>query len=178
MAQRLQTCLGPCGRELPLDEFWVNRYSPNGHVKRCKDCINTKRRGPNAIPRGVRRAGGMRNCSQCHDLLPEHIFIERGQGRRGQSWICPDCLPRYTKNMWYRREYGITYDQFEALWIGQEEQCAVCNRDTDTPSLDHCHATGHIRGILCPECNKAAGLLQDNVERIEALARYIGGDGP
>lgn len=64
----------------------------------------------------------------------------------------------------------------EALWIGQEERCAVCRKHTDTPSLDHCHATSHIRGILCSECNKAAGLLQEDVDRIETLARYIGGD--
>jgi hypothetical protein len=80
--------------------------------------------------------------------------------------------------LWYHREYGITYNQFIDLWQNQQEQCAVCNQSTDTPSLDHCHKTNRIRGILCPECNKAAGLLQDDVSRIEALANYIGNDNP
>ena len=41
------------------------------------------------------------------------------------------------------------------------------------PRVDHCHATGQIRGILCNNCNRAAGLACDNPKILRALARYL-----
>lgn len=40
-------------------------------------------------------------------------------------------------------------------------------------AVDHNHATGQVRALLCGPCNMALGLLQDDPERIERLVRYI-----
>lgn len=53
--------------------------------------------------------------------------------------------------------------------------CDVCGRPPTRHRLhvDHDHATGVFRGLLCLNCNQAAGLLGDDVERIRALADYL-----
>jgi hypothetical protein len=39
--------------------------------------------------------------------------------------------------------------------------------------VDHDHATGAIRGIVCNNCNMALGLVDDSVERLEDLIGYL-----
>lgn len=38
--------------------------------------------------------------------------------------------------------------------------------------LDHCHATGELRALLCRQCNIALGVLGENPEKIRRLADY------
>lgn len=73
------------------------------------------------------------------------------------------------------RRYGLTVDDYEALLQAQGGVCAICG-DTDTRrrlNVDHDHATGRVRGLLCNGCNTARlGKLGDSVERAEARAIY------
>lgn len=76
------------------------------------------------------------------------------------------------------RRYGLTLASFAAMVEAQNGGCKVCR----TPLLggqqthvDHCHATGVVRGILCSRCNTAIGLLDDSPERAVALAEYLRG---
>jgi hypothetical protein len=39
--------------------------------------------------------------------------------------------------------------------------------------FDHDHSTGEFRGWLCDNCNRALGLLNDDMERILGLALYL-----
>ena len=40
-------------------------------------------------------------------------------------------------------------------------------------NIDHNHKTGQVRGVLCAECNRALGLLQDNPDTIQGLLNYL-----
>ncbi len=40
-------------------------------------------------------------------------------------------------------------------------------------TVDHCHLTGRIRGMLCTECNLLVGVAADNPNRLRNLARYL-----
>jgi hypothetical protein len=59
--------------------------------------------------------------------------------------------------------------------------CAVCKVEetiqifnaTISLSVDHNHLTGKVRGLLCRNCNLALGLLNEDPETIQALAKYI-----
>lgn len=65
----------------------------------------------------------------------------------------------------------------------QGNVCKVCgqpekavHRVTKQPvslSVDHCHTTGKIRGLLCSNCNTALGLLKENISIMENLMTYI-----
>jgi hypothetical protein len=40
-------------------------------------------------------------------------------------------------------------------------------------SVDHCHKTQRVRGLLCRRCNAAIGLLSDDISRVEAALNYL-----
>src|SRR5712675_1977499 len=62
------------------------------------------------------------------------------------------------------RVYNITLDQYNQMFIEQNGNCAICNRNQSEflkdLSIDHCHETGKIKGLLCINCNTAIGSLK------------------
>lgn len=76
-----------------------------------------------------------------------------------------------------KKAYGITEETFEALVQSQGGKCAICRdvlkREKRGTHIDHDHATGAIRGILCVKCNAGLGQFKDDPERLQAAARYI-----
>lgn len=40
-------------------------------------------------------------------------------------------------------------------------------------AIDHCHATGRIRGLLCSSHNLILGLAHDRLQELEGLAAYL-----
>lgn len=76
------------------------------------------------------------------------------------------------------RRYGLTIAEWDELLKAQGGRCAICRTDRagggdDRWHVDHDHATGQIRGLLCNSCNQAIGLLKDDPEIIAAAARYV-----
>ena len=76
------------------------------------------------------------------------------------------------------RTYGIPLRSYQETFETQGGSCKLCGtsgfkmRDWHRKTLvvDHCHSTGKVRGLLCHNCNRALGLLQDNTD---VLARAI-----
>ncbi len=63
------------------------------------------------------------------------------------------------------------WDEVRAEFVeAQAGQCAICRRTLTDPHLDHCHATGFIRGALCSSCNTKLGWYETNRK---ALEEYI-----
>jgi hypothetical protein len=59
----------------------------------------------------------------------------------------------------------------------QDGKCDICKTkflDKKRTHIDHCHATGEIRGVLCQPCNHAIGLFKDNIETIKNALSYLG----
>lgn len=93
--------------------------------------------------------------------------------------------PDYARNVNLRRNYGITLADYERLLIAQCGTCAICDyapcEDIDARAnqkrlhVDHDHATGAIRGLICSNCNRAVGLFRDNLEILRRAAAYLAG---
>lgn len=79
------------------------------------------------------------------------------------------------KVQWLRLQYGITPAEREALFDAQGRRCAICR--TAKPerhwTVDHCHITGQVRGILCNLCNAGLGLFADQLLVVQAAAKYL-----
>ncbi len=60
------------------------------------------------------------------------------------------------------------------LTLEQGGMCAVCDTDGAPRGLvlDHDHATGDARLMLCTRCNAALGLMKEDPDRIKALLAY------
>lgn len=79
---------------------------------------------------------------------------------------------RYWYDWRYRKTYGITLEQYDEMFRQQGGACAVCGSvpKKNRLSVDHDHATGKVRGLLCMNCNIAlerVGKLQAYLKRFE-----------
>jgi hypothetical protein len=74
-----------------------------------------------------------------------------------------------------KRKYGLTLEGFDALLVSQGGRCAICGK-ADADNVDHDHATGAVRGILCWNCNIAIGQFEDDIDRVCAAAAYLSRD--
>ena len=81
-------------------------------------------------------------------------------------------------------KYGIEPSEAQRLLFLQEGLCAICKRSLDGMepvlgsvrriwSIDHCHESGQVRGILCRMCNFALGAMKDDPAILAAAIRYL-----
>jgi hypothetical protein len=79
------------------------------------------------------------------------------------------------KNLSYK--YGISIEDYNKLFEQQEGCCAICDKHQQefkkALSVDHCHDTGKVRGLLCQHCNSVLGLSKDNIEVLQAAINYL-----
>lgn len=71
--------------------------------------------------------------------------------------------------------YGITIDEYNAMYEAQGGVCAICGNPNGEKNLcvDHDHNSGKIRGLLCTDCNVGIGRLRDNLSIIQKAFLYI-----
>ncbi|MFI9235766.1 endonuclease VII domain-containing protein [Streptomyces sp. NPDC053079] len=143
---------------------------------------------------------GMRQCTKCLLVKSVEDFSPRGKrdGVTLRKSRCKPCVSEAARN-WaaenreratLRRQrwnlqntYGITLDKYNAMLSSQGGVCAICEQDEPNThgrtgrkfslSVDHCHDTGRVRGLLCQKCNRAVGLLNDNVDLLRKAIDYL-----
>lgn len=77
-----------------------------------------------------------------------------------------------------KRKYGISGKEYQGLLDRQGGVCAICrnaeqHQNHQRLSVDHCHTTGEVRGLLCHRCNVAIGSLRNDPLIMRAAAEYI-----
>lgn len=74
-------------------------------------------------------------------------------------------------------DYGITIADFDLMVKQQNNQCAICQRNFSEadlkPSVDHCHESGIVRGLLCQPCNVGLGWFRDNPDALSRAVEYL-----
>ena len=83
---------------------------------------------------------------------------------------------RISKSKELSSKFGITLDDYAEMLESQNNGCAVCGGQSihgRMLSVDHCHETGKIRGLLCLKCNTALGYLNDSEPLVVNLLGYI-----
>ena len=84
----------------------------------------------------------------------------------------------------YIRQYGITVEEYIAMFIAQGGRCATCSTQRAGQvrwGIDHDHSCcpkrrscGQcVRGLLCSPCNMALGHFRDDPETIDAAITYL-----
>lgn len=90
----------------------------------------------------------------------------------------PGKIQVYARRQTYRK-YKITEEQHEQMMKDQSLCCAICQKPETVQklkfSIDHCHETGKIRGLLCINCNLGLGRFEDNADRFRRAADYLEG---
>jgi Recombination endonuclease VII len=138
-----------------------------------------------------------KRCTKCEELLCHRKFSKNPKGSKGLRSDCKKCAALVSKswrnnnkeyntlrNKKYhkatgrglRRKYHMTIEEWVALCEKQNGLCAICRKVLDKGKLthvDHCHATGKIRGILCSKCNNGLGFFGDNPDNLQRAYQYL-----
>jgi Recombination endonuclease VII len=140
------------------------------HPAYCQECW----RGP------LRAARFLEPCSRCGQM--------RDPADRTHANYCYSCY----RDLYLRRQFGITAEQFDVMLAAQNGGCAICGGPLDrggvtglngnmSGHVDHDHgccpgkrSCGRcVRGILCGCCNRAIGQLGDDPVMLRRAANYI-----
>lgn len=146
---------------------------------------------------------GIKLCPTCktNKTIDCYSVYKIGKRKGHPAGSCKDCRNALHKNRkrkdpsiyerieWpskLKRLYGITVDQYESILNDQNQVCAICQSKNSYSrkykligpektkfSVDHCHVTGKVRGLLCSRCNRALGLIGDNAESAQRMSEYL-----
>ena len=149
--------------------------------KRCKSrAVYDRLKRAHHDPLVKRRGGGPRR-DTCHLGHPIETRIHNGTPKR-QCWICVNArrrqsyLPGTSSFKDRLRVYGLTREDYAVLLEEQGGVCAICREPCatgQTLSVDHDHATGRVRGLLCRTCNLGIGHLRDDARLVASALEYL-----
>ena len=71
------------------------------------------------------------------------------------------------------RSTGISLVDYDAMLQRQNGACAICKRSGQALCVDHCHACGKVRGLLCGKCNSVLGFCGDSPAHLLMAAAYL-----
>ncbi len=134
----------------------------------------------------------MKTCTKCLVEQPVENYWKRS-GQPGLEARCKSCKSQYQKNSyktkdrqwnWHlQKKYGISAVEYAQMILDQDGKCAICGvevsvergqrGDPTRACLDHDHATGQNRKILCQTCNTGLGSFKDDIELLQAATTYL-----
>ena len=116
-------------------------------------------------------------CSRCKEVLPVEDFPITHDPSKPRRSYCKSCARTYLREWRLKTHYSITQDEF---LFKENEQGGVCYLCKSKPNsgkkvlvVDHDHATGQVRRLLCDKCNRGLGYFLDNPTALRAAADYI-----
>jgi hypothetical protein len=148
-----------CGTVFPIDEYHLRPDGKGGHKRRSR-------------------------CRRCESSAAKEYYLEfperRREVKRATLARCkadPVRAARAQKAQWRRqwRKAGMNPDDVFAQLDKQGWVCTICGDKVGarTRAVDHDHATGEFRGILCSRCNLGLGLFRDRPELLKQAVLYL-----
>jgi hypothetical protein len=115
----------------------------------------------------------MRNCTKCGVPKTAAEFQKNASKPDGLHSYCKPCAntaraesrkrngrPPNKRAYNLATRYGITEGHEASMLAAQAGGCAICTKPLARHHVDHDHATGAVRGLLCPACNLGVGHLE------------------
>lgn len=120
-------------------------------------------------------------CKSCISIIRKEKYYEEIEKQRKKSREYRLKNPEKIRDTKLKQAYGVGVEYFNKKLAEQGGVCAGCCRDVKSVwcgrevnmSLDHDHTANSPRGILCIKCNRALGLLEENVNTFRNLIEYL-----
>jgi hypothetical protein len=187
----LRTFCEVCGA--PVRYVPPSRRTSDGIGRFCSQaCMGTAKRLPESILNATEL-----DCRRCGAVKPVSDFYPHAKTARGYQYWCKTCCLEVRKERaktpvdpkiirkWKMAEYGITPADYDQMFEAQHGRCAICGREGRpwAPKVsmkerkhhlvvDHDHATGRVRALLCWNCNCGLGHFREDPEILAAAIRY------
>lgn len=126
-------------------------------------------------------------CKKCGLSFNLDCFQKDITKKEGVRPECKTCTAsnrksRYSKTITRQRNLEKNFgkgvvDTYKEMFEEQGGVCAICKSPENGRyvhlSIDHCHNTSKIRGLLCNNCNRGIGLLKDSPLFLREAANYV-----
>lgn len=157
-------------------------YTYGTKAPTCTECSGPGRISRSGICDRCLRKRGLRECSQCQEILALLLAFPKHSTR------CKECskkankkaVKRYQRSRLDRVEnsrlkckYGITVQDVTRMRDQQRNSCAICSKQLLVAHIDHDHKTGVVRGLLCPSCNHGLGNFLDDPALLMRAIEYL-----
>lgn len=164
----------------------------------CADKLNRARKAKNKLTSPPKRViydnpDGTRTCRYCSEAKPLNEFVLRDRARGTYKNECLKCKKVYSSKRYFadpqkhrdvlrQSIYGLAPGEYAQMSEAQGGVCFICglpersaHKSGTIRSLfvDHDHATGAVRALLCMNCNAGIGQFRDNADLLLKAAMYI-----
>jgi len=150
-----------CKEIKSLDLFNRNKRTKDGKSSWCITCTKIKNKEWYAANK-ARKLESTRTWAQNN---PDRVK------KSAQKYVKKNSR-KLTLNSKLRR-YGITLEKYNLMIEGQKGMCAICNNVPDRLVIDHNHATGEVRQLLCVSCNAALGQVKESENIVLSMLSYL-----
>lgn len=140
-----RTCT-KCGAAKATSDFPIDRSRKTGRSGRCKKC--NLERVQSWTKQDPERAASLRNAAK------KKRFKE---GRVDRT----------------KERYGVSRDRVLDMLEAQDDRCAICFQYGFAPHVDHNHASGALRELLCFKCNASIGMMEESLPRLRNAIKYL-----
>jgi hypothetical protein len=147
-----------------LKYYFTGNLCKRGHISMrqvsnhgCVECNRTKARDHFATPTGQQHF---------KEVLQPYRKTKDGKAKTRQAML------RYC--------YDMSIDEYNIRIKTQQHCCIICKQpfvgtgsQSTAPTVDHCHTTNKVRGILCHKCNSGIGMLNDDITLLQNAVKYL-----
>lgn len=149
-----------CKFEKEVDEFSKDKRQKDGYTSSCKKCRNEK------YKEWVKK-----NPEIMIDIK------EKSRIRSNKYYKTKNGQISYRKSH-LKTNFNLSLEDYNLLLEKQNNVCAICSEPESSVKntflcVDHCHETNVNRGLLCSNCNRAIGLLKDDIKILENAIKYL-----
>jgi hypothetical protein len=160
-----------CGETKPLGDFYELATMRDGHRNDCKSCnlaakARRYRKNSEAEIARVRRWQA-ENAERVNEYRRRYNATRDRKDANRRSYL--------------KRKYGVTPEWYDATLAAQGGGCAICGRPPRPDislHVDHDHATGALRRLLCFGCNNLLGDARDDAALLAKASAYLDAHDP
>lgn len=173
-----RTC-NTCGVLKSLDQFKKIGEAKFGRAATCKACRKQIYEERKWVVASVTFKESEKTCTACRQTKPLDQFQKHAYGKWGRLSRCREC----TTTQRVLAQYGLSLATYEAMRVAHNDLCAICGKpETAYGSggngvrklgVDHNHATGAVRGLLCAKCNTAIGAFGESIDTLRSAIAYL-----
>ncbi len=172
-----------CKELKPKDSFYPHKGTRSGLHSQCKPCeaafqSSPKGKEKNRIYR-LENAEYLKYYSGARRSDPAFRLKKSQYDRqyRGREKVILTARMKRYKRLWKNCTHQQALDNYNNLYKAQQERCAICRRHQSlvwkTLCVDHDHKTGEVRGLLCDNCNRGIGLMNDDPALLKRAVEYL-----